>query len=46
MVNSSLRHRHGHIGKFQINCELVVSPSGVFIFTIDNNNNNNNNTVY
>ena len=33
MVNSSLRHRHGRLGKFLINCDSVVSPSGVFILT-------------
>ena len=37
MVNSSLRHRHGHLGKFLINCDSGVSPSGVFICTIAGN---------
>ena len=37
MVNSSLRHRHGRLGKFLINCDSVVSPSGVFICTIAGN---------
>ena len=37
MVNSSLRQRHGHLGKFLINCESGVSPSGVFMCTIAGN---------
>ena len=37
MVNSSLRHRHGHLGKFLINCDSVVSPSVVFMCTIASN---------
>ena len=38
MLNSPLRHQHGHLGKFLINCDSVVSPSGVFICTIPGNN--------
>ena len=37
MVISSLRHRHGRLGKFLVNCDSVVSPSGVFICTIAGN---------
>ena len=37
IVSLSLMHRHGHLGKFKINCDSVVSPSGVFICTIADN---------